>query len=203
MFRRFQKRMFIIPSFPFCLGHGQPWKGSVLSSSLEDICSSVTHILFCIILTLTHLVYNSVLQAAQEEAMSFESAVDDRQDGPASSSWCTSAAGVSFPPKKRWGREPANQPGQRSARQAGSAVYGSCPRNEGLGDHDIEGLQTTDADESEILLCTVCVKGEREALFIPCGHFRFCLECARKQYAGGTGCPSCGCPIRKVQKVLI
>ena len=62
-----------------------------------------------------------------------------------------------------------------------------------------------DADRSEKLnyadddnLCVVCMEGEKEALFYPCGHIVSCMECACMLKQRNEPCSICRKPITDV-----
>ena len=67
-------------------------------------------------------------------------------------------------------------------------------------------LKIYDVDESNTE-CIVCMAADKEAIYIPCGHFCTCMECAEniKKGAGkGTGTGSGTCPIcrAKITKLV-
>eukprot|EP00397_Hematodinium_sp_SG-2012_P013644 GEMP01013863.1.p1 GENE.GEMP01013863.1~~GEMP01013863.1.p1 ORF type:complete len:448 (+),score=100.16 GEMP01013863.1:147-1490(+) len=56
-----------------------------------------------------------------------------------------------------------------------------------------------ETDHKEVLLCDICHGQPRQAVFIPCGHFAYCFECASNVRT----CPFCSAAIRTLQRVYI
>ncbi|GAQ89023.1 hypothetical protein KFL_004800080 [Klebsormidium nitens] len=54
-------------------------------------------------------------------------------------------------------------------------------------------------DEEE---CVICWDGPRNALYLPCGHARFCYPCAMQTFEAGQPCPVCRSSISWVQQIF-
>ncbi|GAQ80828.1 hypothetical protein KFL_000630300 [Klebsormidium nitens] len=50
--------------------------------------------------------------------------------------------------------------------------------------------------------CIICLDARRDTLYLPCGHFCFCHECAVHNQEKGNPCPQCRTPIDLLLKVL-
>ncbi|KAK3259639.1 hypothetical protein CYMTET_31367 [Cymbomonas tetramitiformis] len=69
-------------------------------------------------------------------------------------------------------------------------------------------LQEVQASQVEVLReemeqlrrCKICYTAEANAVFMDCGHFGACLDCAHR--ARSRGCPFCRLPVRQIQQVF-
>ena len=62
----------------------------------------------------------------------------------------------------------------------------------------------TEADTEDDLSskCITCLDKDRDALFMPCRHLMFCLDCARIQTEISNLCPMCRNPIGEVMNIF-
>lgn len=74
----------------------------------------------------------------------------------------------------------------------------------------MEPLGTQQPLDVEDTSCTICMERERNALLVPCGHYKFCLPCANSIMNGDAiqedgpqeaRCPICRDWITMVQRV--
>lgn len=49
--------------------------------------------------------------------------------------------------------------------------------------------------------CIICMDAERSVAFLPCGHARFCGECAESCKQRDGICPNCRSPIKEIVKI--
>ena len=70
--------------------------------------------------------------------------------------------------------------------------------------------EPTQPQDMEDTSCIICMERERNALLVPCGHFKFCLNCANRLVNGDAiheegpqeaRCPICNDWINMVQRV--
>jgi hypothetical protein len=164
--------------------------------------------------------------SAQKVAGSSCRTLQMKQDQDAFSTTHSSIDERWMPPKKRWGRKESSTSGKSclSAHSAGFNVFKNCSNDVNAQGQGGEGLSTgvqtvlgsrpsmpstksngqssLSDSESFSRVCVICQIADREALFTPCGHFRFCLKCAWRQCLESNRCPSCGSAIKKVQRVF-
>ena len=65
---------------------------------------------------------------------------------------------------------------------------------------DLSGV-TVYGGEDDDMDCVVCMCNEKDSVFIPCGHYCCCFDCATLIKNGGstsTNCPLCRTPIDRV-----
>jgi hypothetical protein len=60
------------------------------------------------------------------------------------------------------------------------------------------GMPAGDEEEE----CVICWDGPRNALYLPCGHARFCYPCAMQTFEAGQPCPVCRSGISWVQQIF-
>ena len=55
-------------------------------------------------------------------------------------------------------------------------------------------------------LCAVCLVNEKNAVMVPCGHARFCIDCGNECMRTYTGrravCPLCRAPVERCIQML-
>jgi len=54
----------------------------------------------------------------------------------------------------------------------------------------------------DVLTCSVCCEGKREAMVMPCGHAHFCKICAKKSLMEGQ-CKICSAEITGFQLIQL
>ena len=90
-------------------------------------------------------------------------------------------------------------------------VFTPLKDNEQTEEQPETSAATQQPQNTEDTSCVICRDRERNALLVPCGHYKFCLPCANKLVNGDAiqedgpqeaRCPLCNDWITLVQKVF-
>lgn len=106
-----------------------------------------------------------------------------------------SLAGLQLSSKGSWG-EPAG-PNRPANGQYIGAPTSALRQTESRG---VGGGRMPPRDDEEE--CVICWDGPRNALYLPCGHARFCYPCAMQTFEAGQPCPVCRSSISWVQQIF-